>query len=389
MKIAIVVPGRFHALELAAALIARGHEVTVFTNYPPWAVRKFGLDPEHVRSIWPLGIVERAIARIIPERLLSRIWPFFQRTLGRWAARQLSREHFDVIHEFSGVGEEVIRACSGDTKHLLMRASSHIRTQAEILRQEAERTGIALAEPSDWIIAREEREYAAADYVVVPARFCRDSFVRQGVPEEKLLLLPFGVDTRKFTLSEEMIERRCRRILSGAPLTVLTTGQVSFRKGLYDYAKIAARLDGRFRFRWIGFVREEAKNFITRLPGSVELVPHLPQNSLPGVYAEGDLFLLPTVEDGFPYVLMQAYANSLPLLTTPHCSGPDIIHEGKTGWVLPVRDPEAFIDRLAWCDTHREELAQMVRQMTRDFRSRDWSDVAADFESLCEATTAV
>ncbi|MBV8907356.1 MAG: glycosyltransferase family 4 protein, partial [Acidobacteriia bacterium] len=308
MKIAIVVPGRFHALELAAALIARGHEVTVFTNYPPWAVRKFGLDPEHVRSIWPLGIVERAIARIIPERLLSRIWPFFQRTLGRWAARQLSREHFDVIHEFSGVGEEVIRACSGDTKHLLMRASSHIRTQAEILRQEAERTGIALAEPSDWIIAREEREYAAADYVVVPARFCRDSFVRQGVPEEKLLLLPFGVDTRKFTLSEEMIERRCRRILSGAPLTVLTTGQVSFRKGLYDYAKIAARLDGRFRFRWIGFVREEAKNFITRLPGSVELVPHLPQNSLPGVYAEGDLFLLPTVEDGFPYVLMQAYA---------------------------------------------------------------------------------
>lgn len=43
MKIAIVVHGRFDAFDLARALIARGHDVTLFTNYPGWAVEPFGI----------------------------------------------------------------------------------------------------------------------------------------------------------------------------------------------------------------------------------------------------------------------------------------------------------------------------------------------------------
>jgi glycosyltransferase involved in cell wall biosynthesis len=163
---------------------------------------------------------------------------------------------------------------------------------------------------------------------------------------------------------------------------------VSFRKGLYDFAKISAALDGRMRFRLIGSVREEAKDIVSKLPASVEMMPHQPQSSLPRAYAEADLFLLPTIEDGYPVVLMQAYANSVPLLTTTNCSGPDIIHEGQTGWVLPVRSPEKFIERLLWCDTHREELVRMVREIAGRFQPRDWSDVAGDFESLCAATAA-
>jgi hypothetical protein len=40
---------------------------------------------------------------------------------------------------------------------------------------------------------------------------------------------------------------------------------------------------------------------------------------------------------------------------------------------------------LQWCDLHRPELAEMVRSAYADFRTRDWSDVAADFESMCLA----
>jgi glycosyltransferase involved in cell wall biosynthesis len=388
MKIAIVVPGRFFAFELAAALIARGHEVTVFTSYPAWAARRFGLSPENVRGFWPLGILERAAGRLLSEPLQKKIWHIFQTALGKWAARQVSRERWDVVHAFSGVAEEVFSATGASARRVLTRASSHIRTQAELLRQETERTGVALAQPSPWIIEREEREYAAADYVMVVARFCYDTFLERGVPAEKLLLLPLGVNARAFQASPEVIERRCQRIWSGAPLTVLTTGQVSFRKGLYDFAKISAALDGRMRFRLIGSVREEAKDIVSKLPASVEMMPHQPQSSLPRAYAEADLFLLPTIEDGYPVVLMQAYANSVPLLTTTNCSGPDIIHEGQTGWVLPVRSPEKFIERLLWCDTHREELVRMVREIAGRFQPRDWSDVAGDFESLCAATAA-
>jgi glycosyltransferase involved in cell wall biosynthesis len=385
MKIAIVVPGRFHAFDLGRALIERGHGIRIFTTYPCGAARRFGLDPRFLCSFWPLSILDRVNAR---TGFGPKMEAFLLTSFGKWAAREVSRERWDIVHEFSGVGEEVIRATRGQTRHLLLRGSAHIRTQAELLRQEAGRTGVAVAQPSPWIIEREEREYAAADYVVVISRFCYDSFIRRGVPAEKLLLLPLGVDTRAFQASEEMLERRCRRILSGAPLTVLTTGQVSFRKGVYDFATIARTLNGHFQFRWIGAVTEEARRLITSLPASVEMRPPQPQSSLPQAYAEADLFLLPTIEDGYALVLAQASANSLPVLTTTNCSGPDFIHQHQSGWILPIRNPESFIDRLLWCDAHRDELAQMVRDIARKFRPRDWTNVAADFESLCLATAA-
>lgn len=382
MKIAMVVPGRFHAFDLARALIKRGHEIRIFTTYPRWAARRFGLEPGILSSFWPLGIVDQAAARM---GLSPKIEAFLLTAFGKWAARQVGRENWDIVHEFSGAGEEVMRATRGKTCHLLLRGSAHIRHQAQILREEAERTGVAVAQPSRWIIEREEREYASADYIVVISRFCYDSFVRQGVPAEKLLLLPLGVDTLAFRALEETLEQRCRRILSGAALTVLTTGQVSFRKGLYDFAKIAAACDGRMRFRWIGAVRDEAREIVGKLPGCVEMMSYQPHQTLPRAYADADVFLLPTIEDGYALVLAQASANSLPIITTTNCSGPDFVQEDQSGWVLPIRTPEAFIDRLLWCDAHREHLARMVRDIARKFQPRDWNNVAADFESLCSA----
>src|SRR5690242_3588338 len=59
MKIAIIVQGRFHAFDLTRALSERGHQVTLFTNYPQWAARRFGIGDAEVRSFWPHGVASR------------------------------------------------------------------------------------------------------------------------------------------------------------------------------------------------------------------------------------------------------------------------------------------------------------------------------------------
>lgn len=61
MKIAIVVHGRFDAFDLARALIARGHDVTLFTNYPGWAVEPFGISKMYVRSFVLHGVGVRVL----------------------------------------------------------------------------------------------------------------------------------------------------------------------------------------------------------------------------------------------------------------------------------------------------------------------------------------
>src|SRR5688500_8529662 len=72
LKIAIVVHGRFHAFNLARALLERGHEVTLFTNYPKWAVERFHFPAERVRSFWVHGVLTRAAEMLQRKNVLRR-----------------------------------------------------------------------------------------------------------------------------------------------------------------------------------------------------------------------------------------------------------------------------------------------------------------------------
>jgi glycosyltransferase involved in cell wall biosynthesis len=386
MKIAIVVQGRFHAFDLANALLRRQHDVTVFTNYPRWAVKRFGFPEARVRSFWLHGAISKAAYRardsvaMRPERLLN---PLF----GRWAARELARESWDVIHSWSGVSEEIHERCRGRSRlNLIMRGSAHVREQDRILRDEEQRTTSRLDRPDEWIQQREEREYQSADRIVVLSSFARDSFIAQGINPTKLRLLRLGTNTAMFRPTPETVDARCARILAGEPLRIIYVGALSLRKGLWDIERIVRQLQPEgFQFTFVGPVTAEAAEIVSRLHKFAEFVPKQPQHTLPGRYSEGDLFMFPTIEDGFAVVLAQAQANALPVLTTPNCSGPDLIREGDTGWVLPIRDAQAFIDRLRWCDANRPALADMVRRLYTSHQCRTWDDVASDFERFCIA----
>jgi glycosyltransferase involved in cell wall biosynthesis len=387
LKVAIVVHGRFHAFDLARELLRQGHRVTLFTNYPRWAVRRFDVQAQHVRSFWPHGVLTRAAWRLAQHNLVSYREAWWHSLFGRWARAQLVREPWDVVLIWSGVAEEALRALAGrPTLRLLMRCSTHIRTQARLLQEEQQRTGVPQEQPSPWIVAREEREYALADRVVVLSTFAHRSFGAEGVDPRRLSVVFPGARLEAFRPAPEVVDARCRRILSGEPLRILNVGTFSFRKGMWDLAAVVRVLGGdRFRFRFVGPVAPEALALADGLRGAATFVPKQPQAELPAAYAWGDVFVLPTIEDGYQYVLAQAAAAALPILTTPNGAGHDLVQDGANGWVLPVRDPESFACQLRWCDDHRPALAAMVRRTYDRFRARDWGDMATDFAALCES----
>ena len=96
------------------------------------------------------------------------------------------------------------------------------------------------------------------------------------------------------------------------------------------------------------------------------------------------MFILPTIQDGYAVVLAQAQAAGLAILATTNCSAPDIVRENENGWILPIRNPAAFVSRLEWCDANRDELARMVRTAHENYRPRDWSRVATDLIEIAE-----
>ncbi|HMH50420.1 MAG TPA: glycosyltransferase family 4 protein [Candidatus Acidoferrum sp.] len=382
MKLAIVVHGRFHAFDLSRALLERDHDVTIFTSYPMFAVSRFRVPSENVRSFPLHGGLGRVLLRDgLP---FAEVRDRFMHTLfGRWAARALRATNYDVKHIWTGVAEEVLRERTPGLD-FVMRGSAHIRTQAHLLKTEADRVGGRVPGPSRWMIAREEREYALADRLVVLSRFAWDSFVANGVPPERLRWLPLGSDLSRFRPPAAVVEARCRRLQANHPLRVLYVGALSWQKGTWDSARIAAALPREaFHLRMVGAVTPEVGKLMRALRGNAEIVGKVPQARLREHYDWADVFIFPTVQDGYAVVLAQAAAAGLPIITTPNCSGPDFIDEGRNGWIVPIRDPQAFIERLGWCAANRSELAEMASRVYAAFKPRDWRQVAADFEALC------
>lgn len=335
------------------------------------------------------AILTRAASKLEQNNIARFTEERFHRMFGRWAAGELIKEHWDVVHPWSSVSEETLQVLNDKpTLKILMRGSSHILTQARLLQEEEIRTGEIQEHPSQWIIEREQREYQMADAILTLSTFAQNTFIDEGVNPEKLCLLPLGANLHAFRPSSEVIHARCQNILSGEPLRVLYVGALSFRKGISDLLEVIKlykdRSQGRrLAFKIIGPSSPEVANLLSEIRQYAELLPKMPQEELPGAYAQGDLFIFPTIEDGYAVVLAQAQACALPILTTTNCAGPDLIRNEESGWILPIRSPQSFVDRLLWCDTHREELAAMVRRIYDHFQPRDWDNVAADFESIC------
>ena len=77
---------------------------------------------------------------------------------------------------------------------------------------------------------------------------------------------------------------------------------------------------------------------------SLNAVGAVPPLDAPRIYDEHDVFIFPTLSDGFGLTQLEALSFGLPVITTP-CCGQVVQHE-KSGIVIPARDPQSLADAI-------------------------------------------
>jgi glycosyltransferase involved in cell wall biosynthesis len=80
------------------------------------------------------------------------------------------------------------------------------------------------------------------------------------------------------------------------------------------------------------------------LEGHVEFLGWI--DDLNSVLPRWDVFVMPSLEEGFPIAALDAMAAGLPVVATSVGGVPDLIQDGKTGWLVPPRDADALVSRL-------------------------------------------
>ena len=374
MKIAVGVHGRFSAFHAAEGLLEAGAQVRLFTNYPRTVVQRFGFPSAHTTSLVRHGVAAR-IAHNLHVHSVPIVESALMRGFGRWLARGIGEFQPDVAWCWSGVAEETFRSTT--SLRALTRSSFHIVAQQDLLAQEAARTGSAVEQPSDWIMAREQREYALADVIVVPSTPAKRSFA-PFMDISKVVVVPLTADLRSWQPAESVVRERQRRLLAGEPLRVLYAGNISFQKGMFDMAQVVDKLHGTMSFRFTGNVTGEARGLVKRLSSIAQFDGHVPESRLRDSYAWADVFMFASIHDGFAVVLAQAAASALPFISTANTGAADLIEAGAKGWVVPIRDADAIAERLLWCDAHRDALVEMTGALYENPPRRSWRDVAEE-----------
>ncbi|HEY1662551.1 MAG TPA: glycosyltransferase family 4 protein [Verrucomicrobiae bacterium] len=233
---------------------------------------------------------------------------------------------------------EAMEWCRGRGVRCVLNQMDPGRLEVELVRQEEKLWpgwAIQPLEVPETYFKRREKESAAADRIVVNSDFCQEQLVKQGIPPDKVIVIP---------LCFEPMLPDPRLPLSNRPLRVLFLGQIILRKGI-QYLMQAARLleDENIQFDIVGPMGISA-DATTSAPRNMAFHGRTTRDQTVDWYRRSDVFVLPTLSDGFAITQLEAMSYGLPVVATPCCG--EVVTNGVDGFIVPPRNADALAEIL-------------------------------------------
>ena len=244
------------------------------------------------------------------------------------------------------------------------------------MASEYNRWGLAYRSPPNHILRREESLYALADVITVPSRVALRSFLRHGVPAEKLHVIPYGVRLDKFSPTEPP---------PADSFDVLFAGQISLRKGIPYLLQAFARLrHPSAHLTLVGAVQDDIRPLLDSLPTTnVTFTGSVPQPELARLMSRSHVLALPSIEEGLALVQGQAMACGCPVIATAATGAEDLFTDGIEGFIIPPRDPITLADRLQLlADDPAHRALMSAAALTRVQHLGGWDQYGDQWDTL-------
>jgi glycosyltransferase involved in cell wall biosynthesis len=221
-----------------------------------------------------------------------------------------------------------------------------------------------------------------AHRVVTTSEYCRQKIAQHyGVPLERIGIVPEGIDVQTWQSALEQAPPR-----SDARPTILCVARHYPRKHVNDLLRAFALLRRylpQVRLRIVGDGPEHQN--LLELARELEITEAttflggIPDAELKAEYAHGDVFCLPSVQEGFGIVFLEAMAAGLPVVSTTAAAIPEVVRHGQTGILVPPGDVVSIAGALLLLLTDDERRAAYGRAGRAIVESYDWAHITATF----------
>lgn len=321
MVVNILASHRFHLLDLARELSNLRHDVRFYSYVPAKRCAEFGLDKSMCISflwlVWPFFVFAKIAPKVWQD---SIVW--YRNLLIDWFVSRTMRKCDVCI----GIGTVYIKAFETAKKNgattILEWGSKHIEEQIKQFgRQE---------DYSVRTMQRELHQYDLCNYISIPTTHVKESFLKHGIPDSKLVMNPYGVDLSEFHPTSCSNE-----------FDLIYVGGWRYEKGCDLLTELCERYG--YKLLHVGALVNldfpKVSNMTHQEP--------VDQKELVNYYAKARVFVLPSRAEGLALVQAQAIVCGLPVVCSKETGGVDLREQlADKKWIIEMEDlsVEALLD---------------------------------------------
>ncbi len=290
----------------------------------------------------------------------------------RWTASRLVQASASAcycyedgaLHTFIAA-KQVGKKCFYDLPIGYWRVARDILSEESQRRPEWRLTMGGLDDSKDKL-GRKDEELRLADRVIVASSFTKKTLEKCPFPIAPISVIPYGAnEAASLGLGRGDTHQ-------GQPLKVLFVGGLSQRKGIADLFEAVDILGAHVELTVIGRKPSAACQALDSALKKHRWIASLPREQILVEMRSHDVLVFPSLFEGFGLVVTEALSQGLPVITTPHTCGPDVLTEGEDGFIVPIRNPRAIAEKLELLHLDRERLRAMSEAARKKAEILTW-----------------
>ena len=342
-----------HVYDLALALHATGALQAYISGYPRWRLRPppgFPFVGRTARTLLTYGMQR------LPERLRIQDDAMF-----RWqdsgfdaAAARALKGGGGWVHGIPGQCQRLFEAAGRlGVRRILNHASGPLEQQRALIAPEYRRAGLdleAVAPVPASYLNRLARERELADIHCVASTVVRDQLVADGIEPSRIWVVPYGADATLFPKRAQTPE---------GPFKICFAGRQSLRKGIHYLLKaLELAPSSGWELHCFGMTFRESAGDFANYRGGARLIQRgsVPQAELAAAFQEMDVLVLPSAEEAFGLVVVQALQCGVPCIVSERVGAKDLVRDGETGSITPFGNAEALAEALSFWSLRRKTV---------------------------------
>lgn len=290
---------------------------------------------------------------------------YINRYFSKLLAEKINKMDFDIFIGYELCSLESFEICKEKNKICIYDLASvayNFQYEAYLKYKEA-----YISEELNYVIDIKKKEIDLADYFLVPSLAVKNSLISLGVNADKIELIPYGIDINTFIAKKDYKKNDNK-------VKILFVEHLQLYKGIEYLLESVSRLKNyNIELILVGKMGD-AKDILKKYRGLYKHISYLPHNVLKELYQEADIFILPSLIEGFGQVTIEAMASGTPVIVSDRTGSVEAVRDSIDGFIVPSADVEALTSKILFFLNNKEMIEKMGKNAVSQARKYTWEN---------------